>query len=106
MPRKKRPAPDAIPAEVIELPPVALKPSDAARYLGFSRTSLDGRRGIDRQRAEMGLPPIGPTWRVRGQSIFYLKADFDAWLLESSMERGEVKFRGHSFTAKSEEASS
>jgi hypothetical protein len=81
-------------AEVIEITQAALKPSAAAMYLDVSRSWLDTRRTLDRRLISMGLAPLGPVWRVRGQTIFYLKADLDAWLVRSSVERGHLTFRG------------
>lgn len=50
--------------------PIALRPPDAASYLGFSQQRL----------AQLRLSGAGPRFAKVGRSVTYLKEDLDAWL--------------------------
>jgi hypothetical protein len=63
---------------VVAIPPAALRPKEAARYLGISETTL---------RALPIVPiPIYPTG-TRKAITLYLRADLDAYLVVEAAKR-------------------
>jgi hypothetical protein len=57
---------------------------NAAKYTGFSKSSLDKWRSVG---------DGGPQYVERNSRIFYYKDDLDAWLNEGGRVQGSVKAR-------------
>jgi hypothetical protein len=75
---------------------LAYTTTDAGPVIAKSSSWLRLQRRIDTQRIAAGLEPHGPAWRVTETgTVLYLAADLQQWLLEHTVERGQLKFRGH-----------
>lgn len=68
----------------------ALRPADAARYLGISKFTLRNIRQGDRRAVALGEPTRGPKFIVVSRSVcLYRREDLDAWLEQQAQATEE-----------------